>query len=362
MTSTAGMETHGPTGTSNITMATTEAITQKPSVFTGEVISVLYTLIGCVGVIGNLLVICVIISSKKLRKKFINMLIANQSCIDAVVSILLIGIATLTTSNVPYQGIGGDIYCLFWVSRTFLFGLLLSSTYNLVCLTLERYAEVVHPIWHRNYLSLRKIQICIIFVWVFFPLLQGSITWSTTYVKDGRCFINARWPNSRVRQFYGIMNMIFKLFIPLIVLIFVYGRIAYVLHKRIQVNKIQAINNAIAQQPKEDKMSRGRKNTVKTMFLVSVSFLLCWVWNQVYFFLQNVGLPADFSSNFYHFTVLMVYLNSTINPFIYCLKYEQFQNVAKRLFCRHCLYGRGQVGDSFNIDNGPTSINTQTIS
>ncbi len=336
MASTIGMDKSDPTDTDNITMTNGGTITDKMSIFIGDEIRVLYTLIGIVGLIGNVLVISVIISSKYLRKKFINMLIANQSCIDAVVSILLIGISTLTTSDVPYQGIGGDIYCLLWISRTFLFGFLLSSTYNLMILTLERYAEIVHPIWHHNHMSLRRIKICIIAVWVFFPLVQGSVTWSTTYVKDGHCFMLARWPNDKVRQIYGIMHLIVKLFIPLIIIVFVYSRIAHVLSRKIQIQNVLTA-----------KLAHSRKNTVKTLFLVSLSFFLCWVCNQVYFFLQNVGLPSDFSSNFYHFTILMVYFNCTINPLIYCLQYEQFQEVALKLF--PCKYGRGRVDDSSSI-------------
>ena len=57
----------------------------------------------------------------------------------------------------------------------------------------------------------------------------------------------------------------------------------------------------------------------------------------------NVGYPADFTSDFYHFSVILCYVNCCINPFIYAIKYEQFQQAAKRLFCR-CWKGN-QVTD-----------------
>ena len=52
--------------------------------------------------------------------------------------------------------------------------------------------------------------------------------------------------------------------------------------------------------------------------------------------MSNLGYEADWNSNFYKFTVIMVFLNCTINPFIYLIKYQDFQVALKKSFgCRN---------------------------
>ena len=48
--------------------------------------------------------------------------------------------------------------------------------------------------------------------------------------------------------------------------------------------------------------------------------------------MYNIGYKADWNSTFYQFTVVMVFINCTINPFIYLAKYQDFQTALKS-FC-----------------------------
>ena len=70
-------------------------------------------------------------------------IIANQyfseSAIDSGASFFLIlGSTTVKDSSVPYDGIHGDILCKVWYTKLPLWSLLVSSTWNLVTLTVER--------------------------------------------------------------------------------------------------------------------------------------------------------------------------------------------------------------------------------
>ena len=46
----------------------------------------------------------------------------------------------------------------------------------------------------------------------------------------------------------------------------------------------------------------------------------------------NTGIELDFNGTFYHFTVIAVFLNCCINPFIYAFQYDQF----KRELLKRC--------------------------
>ena len=48
--------------------------------------------------------------------------------------------------------------------------------------------------------------------------------------------------------------------------------------------------------------------------------------------MYNLGYKADWNSTYFHFTVLMVFLNCTVNPFIYLIKYRDYQTALRKLF------------------------------
>ncbi len=47
--------------------------------------------------------------------------------------------------------------------------------------------------------------------------------------------------------------------------------------------------------------------------------------------LYNFGYNIDFSSTYYQYTVLMVFLNCTVNPFVYLFKYKEYQKALREL-------------------------------
>ena len=110
----------------------------------------------------------------------------------------------------------------------------------------------------------------------------------------------------------------------------------------------KSIENMTADQKKQlgdihkDKFQMARRNTIKTLLIVGCCFILCWVQNQVLYLMYNLGYEIDWNSPYYHFTVLMVFVNCTVNPFVYLFKYQDYQ-VALRKFLR-CYKQNNQEG------------------
>ena len=75
---------------------------------------------------------------------------------------------------------------------------------------------------------------------------------------------------------------------------------------------------------RNESMARARSNVIKTLATVAFFFIFCWTWNQTYYLMFYLDYPyIDFTSAFYNFTVIMVFLNCCVNPIIYSIKYEQ---------------------------------------
>jgi len=69
-----------------------------------------------------------------------------------------------------------------------------------------------------------------------------------------------------------------------------------------------------------------------TSLMVCCGFVVCWTPNEILVLLAFlVGYPVDFTSWYYHFTVVLVFTNSCINPLIYAAKYREFQQAVRRL-------------------------------
>ena len=61
--------------------------------------------------------------------------------------------------------------------------------------------------------------------------------------------------------------------------------------------------------------------------------------------MYNLGYDADWNGIYFQFTVLMVFLNCTVNPFIYLIKYKDYQSALKNL----CGCGKKKHGEDSEI-------------
>ena len=109
--------------------------------------------------------------------------------------------------------------------------------------------------------------------------------------------------------------------VPLIILVFCYGKIAWIVTRRINSN-LSSLNS--------NKFQLVRTNTFKTMFIVTLTFVICLSNNRIYYLMYMLGYDVDWYGLFAHFALVMVFINCTINPFIYLLKYQDFQKALKK--------------------------------
>ena len=160
---------------------------------------------------------------------------------------------------------------------------------------------------------------------------------------NGNCLIYDAWPNETLKTSWGIVVLFIHFFIPVFILIFCYGNIVCMLSRRISTNDVhlqnQNPNNSTAMtvnsekqvtDTHKDKFQLARRNTIKTLLIVGCFFFLCWVQCQIVYMMHNCGYEVDFNGTYYHYSILMVFLNCTVNPFIYLFQYRDYQIALKR--------------------------------
>ena len=134
-------------------------------IITQQTLKYIYFVIGSVGLAGNVFVISVIFSYKGMKKSLTNTFIISQSFVDATVAFFLLLTTAVEDDGEVKSGLADQMFCRLWLTKMPLWGMLVTSTYNLVGLTFERYAAIVYPIWHKNNFSkIKKIK-CFFYCW-----------------------------------------------------------------------------------------------------------------------------------------------------------------------------------------------------
>ncbi len=328
----------------NTTVSTSEEISVNTIVGayqeTGAYVSLLepayltyiYIAIGIVGMLGNSLVISVIFNFTQMRKKPTNAFIINQSVTDLVVAVLLFVTTVYKHDMAGLSGLSGELFCRLWLTKLPLWSSLFASTYNLAAVSVERFIEVVFPITHKLYFSMRMAWWVIGVVWGFSVAFQAAWIIPTTGLRGDFCLLLGLWPNMQTQQAVGIFNIVIQFFVPIAVLAISYIGMAVAL-----LPKVHPMNVAYNEDGSriitsmQSNKARARRNIIKTLAIVSLCFVLCWVCNQMFFLLYALGYPSDFTSEFYHFSIVAMFLNCCINPFIYVAKYRDFQAGLKLL-------------------------------
>ena len=320
--------------------------------------------IGMTGVSGNLLVVVVILKYKKLFQQ-VKLNVINQSFIDCFVSVMLIQTAIVRNTGLALYD---SLFCKLVTSQLLLWALMTSSTLNLMAISIERYLAIVHPVWYKVRFSKTKANACVAFTWLFGLLYQSAYIIPTSGILRGRCMLVFFWPSRLLAAAFGLVQIIITLILPIVVHSMCYLSIVKFLRKRkikvgptdVSRNKENTCTNtgqeitlstvdlmpststksdvyttkpiqSTASNTKKDSDNKASRNVIKTFAIVTTSYFVCWVPHKVYIFMYMFGQISTFG-HVYQATLIMMFLNCCINPFIYIAKYDAFKKGMAMLF------------------------------
>lgn len=297
--------------------------------FVDELVKLISLIFGIIGVLANGLVLVVILRVRSLWS-ITNLYIANQSLIDLTSSVFLL-ILKYLPNEADFSGwsntFGAVLACYFWESDYIYWALLTCSTLNLILLTMERYVAVVFPIFYRARVRWKNAILIATLPWII--SFTFELFWPAVFrFEDEKCIIDYR--NDTIKAVIGVGVFLVKYVIPICIMFFVYWSIWMKIRPQIGAS----LNRVANGQPLEidSQRSRIRINVLKTLFLVSVTYIVCWTPNQIIFFRFHLGWPLDFQSAYYFTSVTLAFCNIWINPFIYAFQYRKFQDGLRRLF------------------------------
>ena len=296
--------------------------------------------IGTVGLLGNGLVLVVLCSHKVSRTRIVNLLIINQSAVDALTSFMFIVtyISKSFTKNYAGRGIW---FCWLLDADLFIWILLSSSTTSLIIITIERYSMIVHPIFYLNKVTRKSMILALVLgSYGTSVIFIGGSTYSYSGVLDGACVLLAFWPSKALlARSFSVFLFIAYFVSPVVLFLICYGHMLFVIMKRQKV--FPAVPTRSASNDSESasnlpKMSKTQLNVTKVMAIVSVGFVVCWGPAYFHYMLMALdlvpGLRLD--TTIYRFTSYMSFVSCCINPFLYAWKYEDFKKNLARMISR----------------------------
>ncbi len=302
-----------------------------------DAIDILFLTMGFIGIIDNGVVLVVILSSKMMRSNITNLFIINQSCIDLMTSIFLVinYPAYIYIAAEELLGTYGDILCKLWMNQIFLWSLFMASCYNLIVITVERYMEIVHPLFHKTHFNRTKAYMGMALSWFigFFYKFTYIIPTSGVINNIPVCIVAAIYPNIASQRFVGVFSFFVEYALPMSVMIYCYTKMAISLKMRIGPDTGINIEVSEGKRQRHNKMTKYKKNILKTLIVVANCYFLCWTWSQMSFLFFNVGMDIALFTPIYYIGVTLAFFNTCINPIIYTVRYKQFQQAFRRLVC-----------------------------
>ncbi|KAM9334338.1 opsin-3-like [Symphorus nematophorus] len=289
-----------------------------------RLVSVFLGSIMVLGFLNNLLVLVLFCRFRTLRTP-VNVLLLNISVSDLLVCVC--GTTLSFASSLRCRWLYGRRGCMWYGFINSCLGIV--SLVSLAVLSYDRYSTLM--VYNKRVLDYRKPLLAVGGSWLYsvawtVPPLLG---WSSYGLEGAGTSCSVTWTEkSSGSHSYIICLFIFCLGLPVLVMVYCYGRLLYAVK---QVGRIRRT------------AARRREFHILFMVVTTVAcYLLCWMPYGVVAMMATFGRPGVISPVASVVPSILAKSSTVINPVIYILMNKQFYRCFLILFhCKHQLTENG---------------------
>ncbi len=257
----------------------------------------------------NLLVIVSISHFKQLHTPT-NVLILSLAVADLIAGLILMPVHGMKLIEPCWYF--GEIFCSLF--PLILNMVITASLGHLIIISVDRYIAVNDPLRYPLKININRVVVSIVvnwlfsFVYSFYILYESLIYPERNYSCIGECILYLKLE-------YLILDSFVCLVAPCCVIISLYVKICFV--ATYQAKQLNSVT---------DKKARSEKKAARTLGIVVMVYLLCWMPC----YLVTLSLGHDENDAFIiNIMIWIVCMNSLMNPLIYAMFYRWFRVSAK---------------------------------
>ena len=257
-------------------------------------------------IIGNALVLVVILGTPSLRSPSV-IVLCNLAVSDLLVGLVVqpVYIVEQMVKTVPklQEAVGGMGFAGCGVSLS-----------TMTAITVDRFLALHYHLQYPNLMTTSRAIYTIVTIWCIITLFSFSILWSP-----------------RLYYFLGAFCITICLLVCLVCFIKIY-RIVRRHQVQIHVQQ-QAVENSTNTNKQQIRQSTKSAKNIFIYFLVMILCYTPWFFVYIISAINNLNLIVLRT-----FPVTVVFVNSSINPFLYCWRIPELRTTvfktARLLFCR----------------------------
>ncbi|KAK5851513.1 hypothetical protein PBY51_023060 [Eleginops maclovinus] len=294
------------------------------------IISIIYSLVCALGLVGNLLVLYLMKTKQVWKKSSINLFVTSLAVTDFQFVLTLPFWAV--ENALDFTWLFGKAMCkiVSYVTAMNMY----ASVFFLTAMSVARYWSLASALKVRRRrprcCSARCITVCIWFAAVSAALPHAVFSTTVNVSSEDLCLVKFPEANGTAQFWLGLyqsQKVLLGFVFPLCVI-----SACYLLLLRFITSK--NINTSSA---------KRRAKVTKSVTIVVLSFFLCWLPNQaltawgILIKLNVVHFSYEFyTTQVYVFpvSVCLAHSNSCLNPILYCLMRREFRKALKKLFWR----------------------------
>lgn len=290
------------------------------------VITVLFLmLIMLTAFLANLAVIVVVLFNSKMRKDISNLLIINLSIIDLSITVFVM--VSSLTALIADNWLLGAVWCDIVYATSY--SLIIVSTLTLCCISMERYQAVLYPLRYSLRMTRTRMKLIIVYTWIqgiTFGCVPSISGWVLFDYWEAICGL--QWHRYRSEAIlYLAFTFLLCFLIPGIVLIYCYSKILHEVKMQTYLATLNQSGDTITRYRNKKRNVSDRHKLVCSLLIVVAAYFLgtapISVAQLIKVFVQR-GDPIPGRLNLV--AVLLGYMTSAINPFIYGIFRRDFRN------------------------------------
>lgn len=303
--------------------------------------------------IGNSLV-CMVVLRNRVMRTPMNYLLVNLAAADMTVAVFIAARYIFTLIFAHPKGTAGDVVCQLFTGEAFVWVGALASAFSLVCIALERYLAIKFPYDERKRITTTKLKRIVALGWVLAASWNMPLFMYARYDPISE-FCLFQWPAANFAQIHSPLCAVVYGVLPITVMIYLYSKLVYKLWFR------PTAKSTMVQQTK----LRYCKKSSRLVVTVSVIYSICWIPVLVVYVFSSFSTQQLYSA--VHTTsIVLVTLNSAINPVLYSWQSDRFRKHLVALLPFPCTRRRCRISPAKQVtptdkDSNKTSGRTESI-